>query len=246
MARPRRATSRGRPARHPRAGARTRRGQPQHGGRIGRAAAEPGGDRDLLLDRDPHRGASQPKRSRKASSAEPPGSAPDTRADDLVAAGCAALEHDLVGQRHRLEDRADLVQPVVAPRSDVKAEVELRGSAGRRASTESLQLARQLDEFAGPERSARSSGGCPICSSDRARRRALLPGRLPPERACERLAAVCERRGTRSATRPVRPGPGGAGERAPSRRSERAEDVARHARRTSTSQESWTITDGMP
>ena len=61
----------------------------------------------------------------------------DLRADHLVALGLG--DDDPIGQGQRAEQRADLVQPVVAARAHVQAEVQLRRrpqrhSASRRAS----------------------------------------------------------------------------------------------------------------
>jgi hypothetical protein len=49
----------------------------------------------------------------------------DAGADDLVALG--RLEGELVGERERLDDGDERVQPVLARRADEEAEVDLGG-----------------------------------------------------------------------------------------------------------------------
>ena len=89
-------------------------GEPQDRRGVGAAAAQPGGDRDSLLDPDPHRRMVPTPRPQAR---QRPGGevlALDPGTDDLVALPLGDL--DRVGQGQRLEQRAELVEPVLASR----------------------------------------------------------------------------------------------------------------------------------
>ena len=79
---------------------------------VGAAAAQPGRDRDALLD--PHLQRRMVPAPRPQARQRPRGEvlALDAGADDLVALSLGDL--DRVGQRQRLEQRAELVEPVAA------------------------------------------------------------------------------------------------------------------------------------
>ena len=100
-------------------------GHPQRGGGVGRAAAHPGRDRDPLVDVDPHRRrvpAALPQGGERASDEV---LALDPRADDLVRGHrrrrFQRLEHELVGERQRLEQGHELVAAVVPRRTEEQA-----------------------------------------------------------------------------------------------------------------------------
>ena len=121
-------------------------GQAQHGGGVGGAAAESGRDRDVLLDRDAHR---RPVPAEALAKGVQRGGgevrAFDAGADDLVGrrtpiSSSMTSSASVIGwNNERISCR-----PSARSGPDVEAEVELRGRAGRRASTEALQLAREL------------------------------------------------------------------------------------------------------
>ena len=96
---------------------RDRHRQPQRGGRVGRPAGHPGGDRDPLLDRDTHRrtvptaGAQRSQRPRGQVLALTPGQT--TRSGTASPSRASSSTH--VGQRQRLEHCHELV-PAVLPR----------------------------------------------------------------------------------------------------------------------------------
>ena len=146
-----------------------RRRQAEDRGGVRRAAAEPGSDRNALLDRDPDRAVvplepfpeTGERLGREIRAAHPGG-------DDFVRLPLGALEPDLVGERDGLEKGADLVQAVRSRATYVKAQVDLC-----RRKREEWRLELQLNtsgRFAsstnssGASLSARSSGGWPICS----------------------------------------------------------------------------------
>ncbi len=92
---------------------------------VGAAAAQPGRDRDALLDLDPQRRVLPAARAQAGESAGGEVLAVDPGAEHLVALRLGDL--DRVGEGERLEQGAELVQPVVAQAPQVEAEVELGG-----------------------------------------------------------------------------------------------------------------------
>ena len=127
-------------------------------------------------------GPSQPKRLRKAASAAAARFGPSTPGHTTSSAPPAArLHRHLVRERDRLEDRADLVQPVGPPRAHVEAEVELRGRAR-------LELEVQAGRLSSRSSCAKSCG---------AERLGACVGRMP--HVLQRLA-----RGLPDAGRPAR------------------------------------------
>ena len=150
--------------------------------------------------------ASQP-RSRSAASA-PRGQvlALDARADDLVALRLG-VDLDPVGERERREQRAELVQAVLAPRPDVEAEVELRRGAQDHARPQPLELRRERGELLRRQRlGARVRRQPELRSAARAGSR-----RARPRRARASAPATCaggrRRRGPARASPASAPGP---------------------------------------
>ena len=158
--------------------------EPERGRRIGAAAAETGGDRDLLLDLDP------------PASLDPRGSSElaERRADKRVAGEAVdrelrrLCELDAVDEVDPLEDGQDLVLAVVAQRADDEREVDL----GRRRSSAHRRALASATNSAGASASARVAGGM----TDRGERFGSLLARREPgecERVRQRLAPVRER-----------------------------------------------------
>ena len=123
-------------------------GKPESSRCIGAAAAEPGGDRDRLLDPYP------PLRL----DACPPGELLERGANQRVVGkafdserGCV-VELDPVDEVDPLQDRQNLVLAVVADRPDDEREIDLRG--GRRSHSNALVSA---TKSAGASASARTS-----------------------------------------------------------------------------------------
>jgi hypothetical protein len=100
-------------------------GEPQHRRRVGAATAQPAGNRDSLRDLDPDRRMLPTAFAERLQGCRGEVLSAHLRADHLVAGRLGHVE--LVGQRDRLEQRANLVQAVVAWRPDEQAEVELGG-----------------------------------------------------------------------------------------------------------------------
>ena len=108
-------------------------GEAQHRGRVGAAAAEPGGDRDPLLDLDPHRRPLPAALAELGEGAAPPGSAP-RRPGSTTSSALGVGHRDPVGERQRHDQRAQVVLAVGARPAEVEAEVQLgRGAQGHRA-----------------------------------------------------------------------------------------------------------------
>jgi hypothetical protein len=140
------------------------RGEAQRRGGVGRAAGQPGGHRDALVDAQPHR--------RPAPSGPPPkgpqrnggevggGRAVHPRTDQLVGhrPERRGLERHAVGQGQRLEDGDELVAAVAGARGpEEQAQVELgRGLLVKRRHASASARARKSP---GDSRSARASGG---------------------------------------------------------------------------------------
>ena len=163
-------------------------GEPQRGGGVGRAAAHAGRDRDALVDVDALRRGIPP--GRLAEELERAGGevrALDAGADDLVGVAGRGLEGQLVGQRHRLNDRHERVQPVRAGRPDEQRQVDLAGREGRELHRRASYSRRQSS---GESVSARASGRPADrleCGPD-----AVAVATRQRERAGQRLAAVGE------------------------------------------------------
>src|SRR5207247_2086238 len=172
-------------------------------------------------------------------------------ADHLVGGrpGGCVLEHELVGERHRLHDRHELVAPVGrTDRAEEQAEVDLARRALPQPHARSRARA-SARKSSGPRRSARASAGKPSCSSA-ARARSRTPGGAPGARASERASAL--RRWANAAAASARTSGATAGPRR--RRTTRTEStlgtgvktVRATGRRTRTSQAIWASTLGRP
>ncbi len=168
-------------------------GEPQRGGRVARAAAHAGGDRDALGDREAL-GRRVPARRLPEGGERAPGEVGpvDPRADDLVGgrAGGRGLERQLVGQRDRLDDGHERVHAVGARRADEQAEVDLAGrEAGEAGHARSLSCS--CRHSSGGQRLGARVGGL----ADRLQRGAQVLARRAAaqrHRAGERLAPVGE------------------------------------------------------
>ena len=152
--------------------------QAQHRGGVGAATAQPRRDRRPLLDLDPQRRSVPARLAQRRQRPRRQVLALDRRAMDLVALGLADL--DQVRQRQRLEQRAELVQAVLAPRPEVEAEIELGGGVDlhRRAPRLSRWSAasptgRRNPRARAPRRGRRRGGRAPPAP----------PGRGPATRA---------------------------------------------------------------
>ena len=131
--------------------------EPERGGRVGAAAAQPAGDRDALGEgRAPVRldAGARGERDQRGGHERVLGEAVDAEA----VGGC---EGDPVGEVDTLEHGRHLVLPVGAMRADDKGEVELRGCRGashRRAASSG-------GYSSGASSSARVAAGLPMCPS---------------------------------------------------------------------------------
>ena len=185
----------------------------------------------------------------------------DLRADDFVELGAdptltpswcgQCRKRDQVGQRQRLEERAELVQAVVAARAQVEAEVELGGG---------------VDLHRGGSRVRRCCAASPIARRNRRarapRRARPPPGRVPPAppgpatsepgRTCSSERASDLRRwakAARTSSRVAGSAPGPVRRRREDRRLDpgpRPEDGRVDRAQQLTSQASWASTLGEP
>ena len=118
--------------------------------RVGAAAAEAGGDRNVLLDAGlPARSRLRRDRLERAPDERVPGEPGDAQLG-------RRLELDPVGEIDPLQDRRDLVVAVVAPGADDERKVDLRGR-GRAVHSASARATNS----AGSSASARTSGSRP-------------------------------------------------------------------------------------
>ena len=177
----------------------------------------------------------------------------DAGADDVVAAAVGVLEHQLVGERERLDERDERVVAVAARAADEEADVDLRGREQAAASA-------ALTAPSSSRRSARHSARRELLGA-RVGRAADRLERGAGAVADPRLGARGERRasarapcaGARSRAGPARAAPA----RAPARggssptRTESTfgtgwKTVRETGRSTRTSQASWASTEGTP
>ena len=192
-------------------------------------------------------GPSQPVAARKRASARAARFSPvDAGADDLVAGPGGGAELELVGERHRLDERDQRVVAVGARAADEQAQVDL---AGREAAQRFIAPARgehaplvasaiesapraALASRSGASCSARAFAGRPIAASA-ARARSRTSGSAPDARLSERASALrrCANpvAGRARAARARARGRGGSAPPARSPRS--ARDERRYARR---------------
>ena len=197
--------------------------QPQRRRGVGRAAAHPGGDRDPLVDLDPHRRPVPAARAQPCQRSGDQVRALDAGADDLVGAGVVA-EHrqlELVAQRHRLEHGHELVAAVGASRPEEQAQVDLPRRARPQRFTSSASRRARGTRRATAARRARRRGWP---SLDQRRPRALADSGRGARASASDPASALRRWANASWTsaRTRRVGPPavrGAGRPAPSRRS---------------------------
>ena len=208
----------------------------------------PGGDRDPLLDRQPLR-RRRPSRSPRgrAASARPARFGPSTPGQTTSSALAAGLERQLVGERERLHDGDERVQPVLARLPTKRQRLTLPGARARRTLTARHRLVRAPRHSSGAELLGARVGGAAdrLERGARARGLAVHPGQR--ERARQRLAAVREARADERAQLRL-------GRRAARRRPTSTEStfgtgwktLRDTGRSTRTSHASWASTDGAP
>ena len=138
-------------------------GQPQRGGRVARAAAHAGGDRDALGDAQ-RAGAARPSRSprgrrRSAAAARFGPSTPgqlDRRRRRLRGAGSS---HSSSASERGCTRDTSACRPSSRGAAEVEAEVDLAG--GERGQRHAASCSARAAKSAGASRSARASGGKP-------------------------------------------------------------------------------------
>ena len=169
--------------------------EPQHGGRVGRAAPHPGGDRHALDDRDAlRRGVPARRRAvgRERASGEVLPSTPAQTSSSTAPRG--GLQRDIVGERERLHERDERVVAVARAGGRRTAHRLTLPGAAQRQPVIARAPGAARGTRPGASCSARASAGRPICSSAaRARSRMSrgAPGASASERG-ERLAPVRE------------------------------------------------------
>ena len=242
-------------------------GQPQRGCGVGRTATHAARHRDSLVDHDPHRRPGPPAGAQSVQRLRHDVESLHAGAHDLVGrahrrrrdpdgrrrgpGGQDGRHLDRVGQRHRLEQRHELVSPIGAHRPEEQAQVDLPRRP-REQRHEPPSLAASSRNSSGDSRSARSSGGWP--SATRASRARSRTPRGAPGASASDPASALRRWANASCTSARTPGSTPAepeSRRCSPTSTESTRGTGRNTvrdtgRSTRTSQASWASTDGTP